>query len=89
MIFKISPPIIVTLKLFSGIDKQLSQGTYDPEKGIRLELPRGTRLKKALKIIGLTGLSSNIYYKNGARISTWNKLTDGDEVSCLKASGGG
>jgi hypothetical protein len=89
MISKLSSPITVTLKLFSGIDKQLTQGTYDPEKGIRLDLPKGTRLKKALKIIGLTDLSMNIYYKNGVRISTWNKLADGDEVSCLKASGGG
>jgi hypothetical protein len=81
--------VTVRIKLFSGIDRELDLKNYDPASGVSLTLPSGTRLRRALKNIGVADLSRNIYFRNGKRISVWAKLGDGDEVSCLRASGGG
>lgn len=81
--------VSVRIKFFSGIDKELNLQNYDPASGVALTLPHGTRLRRALKSLGVADLSRNIYFSNGKRISVWARLGDGDEVSCLRASGGG
>lgn len=81
--------ISVRIKFFSGIDKELKLDNYDPAEGMLMKVPSGKRLKWALKNAGMTSFSSCAYFRNGSRISTWTKLKDGDEVSCLKPSGGG
>ncbi len=81
--------INITIKLFSGIEKETTLKNYDPGKGIILEFSSKVRLKKILKDLGLSNLSSNAYFRNGERIGLWSKLNDGDEISCLKPSGGG
>ena len=81
--------ITVTLKFFSGMHRELSLKHYDPGKGITLTVKEGTRLKKALKDLGIRGLSSNAYFRSGERIGLWTKLRSGDEVSCLRPTGGG
>ena len=86
---KMKKKITVTIKLFSGIDKEISLDNYDPSSSISLDYNSRIRLKKVLKDLGLTNLSTNAYFRNGERIGLWSKLDDGDEVSCLKPSGGG
>lgn len=81
--------ISVTIKLFSGIDKELNLRNYDQAKGIRIALDSNKRLRSILKEIGLKKLSSYIYFLQGERISRWKMIKDGDEISCLKPSGGG
>jgi hypothetical protein len=81
--------IEVTFKFFSGIHKEISLPSYDPAEGLKVTLKKGTRLKKALKEMGLQNLSSNAYFSGGERIGLWKKLKDGEEISCLKPSGGG
>jgi hypothetical protein len=81
--------ISIRIKFFSGIDKELKLENYNPAEGIAMNVPSGKRLKWALKTVGMTSFSSNIYFRSGVRISTWSKLKDGDEITCLKAAGGG
>jgi hypothetical protein len=81
--------ISIRIKFFSGIDKELKLEQYDPSRGITMNIPAGKRLKWALKNAGMTSFSGNAFFRSGERISTWTKLKDGDEVSCLKPSGGG
>jgi len=81
--------ISVRIKFFSGIDKELKLSDYDPAVGILMKIPSGKRLKWALKHAGMTSFSGNAFFRSGSRIRTWTKLKDGDEVSCLKPSGGG
>ncbi len=81
--------ISIRIKFFSGIDKELNLKSYDPAEGIAMNIRPGRRLRWALKGLGVLDLSRNIYFRNGERISTWARLRDGDEVSCLRPSGGG
>jgi hypothetical protein len=81
--------ISIRIKFFSGIDKELKLEQYDPSRGITMKIPAGKRLKWALKNAGMTSFSGYAFFRSGERISTWTKLKDGDEVSCLKPSGGG
>lgn len=81
--------ISIRIKFFSGIDKELNLKNYNPSDGLSMSIPSGKRLKWALKTAGMKQFSSCAYFRNGQRISTWSKLKDGDEVSCLKPSGGG
>lgn len=81
--------ITVRIKFFSGIDKDLKFENYNPAEGMSLTIPSGKRLKFALKSAGLTHFSSYAYYRSGERISTWTKLKEGDEISCLRPAGGG
>lgn len=81
--------INVRIKLFSGIDKELKLEKFDPGQGVLMKVPSGKRLKWALKNLGMADISRNVYFRNGRRISAWAKLKEGDEVTCLRASGGG
>jgi hypothetical protein len=81
--------ITVTLKFFSGLDKDLKLKGYDPAKGIAVTVPDGTRLKKILKSMGLKNISSHSFFLNAERVSAWTKLQEGNEVSCLRPSAGG
>jgi hypothetical protein len=81
--------ISVRIKFFSGIDKELRLGNHNPAVGITLNVPSGKRLRWALKTVGMTSFSSNIYFRSGARISPWTKLKEGDEITCLRTAGGG
>jgi len=86
---KMGRMISVRMKFFSGIDKELSLHNYNPAEGIVIHVPSGTRLRRVLKDLGAQRRSSYVCFRNGQRIGMWTKLHDGDEVSCLKPSGGG
>jgi hypothetical protein len=81
--------ISIRIKFFSGIDKELKLNNYDPAVGIAMKIPSGKRLKWALKNAGMIKFSSYAFFRSGERISLWSKMRDGDEVSCLRPSGGG
>lgn len=79
----------ITVKLYSGLDRELGIPSHDLGTGLIVTVPAGKRLRHVLKRLGMTGLSQFAYFRNGERISQWTKLGDGDEISCLRPSGGG
>jgi hypothetical protein len=81
--------ISIRIKFFSGIDKELKLKNYNPAEGITMNIPSGKRLRWALKTVGMTSFSNNVYFRSGVRISTWAKLKGGDEITCLRPAGGG
>jgi hypothetical protein len=81
--------ILVTVKLFSGLDREIPLSDYNRTEGITMEIKRGTRLRKILKAIGMKNLSYNAYFLNGVRIGLWEKINEDSEVSCMKPAGGG
>ncbi len=81
--------ITVTIKLYSGITRDMDLENYDPSKGLTLTVSKGTRLKKILKELGVSNLSRLAYFRSGERMGLWSRVKDGDEISCLKPSGGG
>lgn len=81
--------ILVRVKLFSGLDREIPLRNYNRAEGITVEIKRGTRLRKILRLIGMRNLSSNAYFLNGVRIGRWEKINQDSEVSCMKPAGGG
>lgn len=88
-IFRKKSPITVTIKLYSGLHRDLNIKNYDLGKGLIINTVNGASLRSVLKEIGMENRSSISYFLNGGRISLGTSLKDGDEVSCLKPSGGG
>jgi hypothetical protein len=89
MLFRKPTRAKVTIKLFSGINRDLGLSDYDPSRGIELEVREGVRLKKVLKGLGMRKLMHNAYFQNGERAGLWTRLRNGDEISCIKPSAGG
>jgi hypothetical protein len=81
--------IIVRIRLFSGIHRDIGLTGYDSASGIEVRVKKGTLLRTALRRVGFSRLSGYVFFRGGERISPWRSLKDGDEVSCLKPSGGG
>jgi hypothetical protein len=81
--------IAVRIKLFSGIDRELRLENYDRAEGIVIHMPSGKKLKWALKSLGVEKISRYAFFRSGERISPSTKVNDGDEISCLKPTGGG
>ncbi len=81
--------IIITLKLYSGIDKELNIRNYDNSLGIMLNVQKGSSLRSILKQAGIRKLSRFIYFCSGHHVSLWKRFYEPAEVSCLKVSGGG
>ncbi len=81
--------ITVKVRLFAGLDKDVDVKAYDRHKGITLNVPDGTRLKKVVKMIGLSDRYSLVYFIHGERVGLWKKLEDGDEIACLRPTAGG
>lgn len=81
--------ILITLKLYSGIHRDIGIHDYSPETGIIFNVKPGIRLRKVLKMAGIKKPGNYVYFSEGERIGLWNKLLNSREVSCLKQSGGG
>jgi hypothetical protein len=81
--------IFITVKFYSGIEKELKIDDYDMGKGVVYPVKPGIRLRSLLKNAGLKKLSRFCYFSDGARISSWKKFYESSEVSCLRISGGG
>jgi hypothetical protein len=81
--------IFVTIKLYSGLDREIPLSDYNRAQGIALEIKRGTRLRKILKSIGMKNLSYNAYFLKGVRIGLCEKIFEDSEIACIKPAGGG
>ncbi len=81
--------ILITIKFYSGIEKELTIENYDMVNGVVFSVNHGTRLGKILHGTGLKKLSRFCFFSNGVRISTWTRFYKPSEISCLKMSGGG
>lgn len=81
--------ITIKVRLFAGLDQHVNLKTYDRHEGLNLNIPRGTRLKKVVKMLELPDRHLLAYFINGERVGLWRKLEDGDDVSCLKPVAGG
>ena len=84
--FKKKKKISINIKLLAGLDKISG---YNPETGIRLEAAEGTRLKKVLKQIDLPQDQPLSFLINGNKVSSRERLQDGDEVFCFLPFAGG
>jgi len=81
--------LTVKVRLFGGIDKDSNVGDYDRNEGLTLKIPKGTRLKKVAKKIGLSKPYTLVFFINGKRAGLWKKLEEGDEITLLKPAAGG
>ena len=81
--------ITIKIRLFAGLDQDADLKDYDRETGLDLNIPRGTRLKKVVKLIGLPNRHLLAYFINGEQVELGRKLEDGDDISCLKPAAGG
>ena len=81
--------INVKIKLFSGLDRQAGVDDYDPDIGIDLDISRGTRLKKVIRLIGLNRYDATAFFVNGRKAGLRERLNDGDVVFCMRPIVGG
>ena len=81
--------IIVTVKLFSGLDQEAGIKDYDPDAGLELEFADGVRLNKALKKYNLAQSGSVALFINGNQVEPKEKLKDGDIIFCMRPVAGG
>jgi len=81
--------IIITVKYYSGIEKEIGIDNYDMGKGVIYSVKPGTRLRKIIKGTGLKRLSRFCFFSGGERVSIWKRVYESSEVSCLRISGGG
>ena len=81
--------ITIKVRLFAGLDQDAELNGHDRQEGLNLNVPRGTRLKKVVKMIGLADRHLLAYFINGERVGLRQKLEDGDDISCLKPAAGG
>jgi hypothetical protein len=86
---RMNSTININIKLYSGIHLEMNIPGHNPSLGTDIELKKNTKLKTALKKIGIKKPSQYIYFRKGIRIGLWTRLENLDEISCLKASGGG
>lgn len=87
--FRSRKNITVIVKLYSGLDKEVSLKDYNPYKGLTLQVRERTRLKAILKGLGLKNLSMYAYFINGQRAGLWTRPRENDEISCFRPSAGG
>jgi len=81
--------ISVRVKFFSGIEKEIQLRDYNPKIGVIMTVSPRKRLRYLVKSAGLNTSYPYIFIRDGRRITKWARLRDGDEISCLKPSGGG
>lgn len=81
--------IIITLKLYSGLEKELKIPDYNANSGVIIRVNKGTKLKNIIADSGLQKLSGYAFFSGGERINLRTKFMESAEISCLKISGGG
>ena len=81
--------ITIKVKLFAGLDRDTGVENYDHDEGITFNVSAGTRLKKVVKMIGLSDRYSLVYFIRGEQVGLRKKLDDGDEIACLRPAAGG
>lgn len=86
MLFQKKKKISVNVKLLAGLDQ--IEG-YDAAKGIQLDLPDKTQLKRLFKEVDLPGDQPVSFIVNGEKAGPKDRLSDGDEVFCFLPFAGG
>lgn len=86
MIFGKKKKIRVNVKLLAGLDQQ--EG-YDATRGIQVEVPEKTKLKRLLKVIDLPVNQPVSFIVNGEKAKPGDRLAEGDEVFCFLPFAGG
>ena len=81
--------ITVKIKLYSGLDRQVKIGHYDPDSGIDLQIVKGARLKKVFKQLGLSTHESTVGFINGKKAALSDKVKEGDVVYFMRPVSGG
>ena len=81
--------ITIRVKLYSGLDRQAKIDHYDSDSGIDLQIVKGTRLKKVMKILGLSTHESTVGFINGKKAGLSEKVNNGDAVYFMKPVSGG
>ncbi|MBC8179363.1 MAG: MoaD/ThiS family protein [Desulfobacteraceae bacterium] len=81
--------ISVTVRLFTGLDRDAREVDQNPRDGITFNLPKGTRLRRLTKELDLPDRYSLAYFVNGKQAGLLRKLKEGDEIACLRPSAGG
>ena len=77
----------ITLEVFGSLRQHLS--TYDPERGLEVEVPEGTRLSGLFAHLNLPVTESNMVTVNNRLAEEDEPLTDGASVLVLPYAGGG
>lgn len=62
---------------------------YDPYGGLVLDMPEGARLRTLVKQLRVPGYKRLQYFIDGKRVGLWRKLSDGEEITCLRPLAGG
>ena len=88
MLFK-KETVQIQVKLFSGLDTTAGLTGYDPEKGIDMELPEGTRIKKVVRSLGLPSRDAMVVFLNGKQARLGDKIKNRDVLFCMKPVSGG
>ena len=81
--------IEIHIKLFTGLHREAAVNDYDIERGFKLEVPKGTTIKKVAKMLKLPEHHSLAYFVNGQQVDLWKKLEEESEIACMKPSAGG
>jgi molybdopterin converting factor small subunit len=81
--------ITIRVKLYSGLDCQAKIDNYDPDSGIDLQVENEARLKKVMKILGLSTHESTVGFINGKKAGLSAKVNNGDAVYFMKPVSGG
>jgi sulfur carrier protein ThiS len=84
-----SKRISINIKLLSGLHKDAVVQDYDPYNGAILHVPVGSRLKAVVRQLKFPDPHAVAYFIDGNRVGLWQKLKDGDVISCLKPASGG
>jgi len=89
VIFRKKENISVTVKLHTGLHRELNLDDYNPADGVVLTIPGPCRVRRVVKSLGLRDPARCAYFINGERAGLFTRVKNGDEISCFKPSAGG
>lgn len=87
--FRSKATIKIKVKLYGGLDALAKIENYDPEAGLRLDVPENIRLEKVIKKIGLGKTGSIRLFVNGNAAKLRDQLNNGDVIFCMRPMAGG
>ena len=87
--FRSKATIQIKVKLYGGLDAFARIENYDPEAGLRLDVPENIRLGKVIKKIGLGKTGSIRLFVNGNAAKLRDQLKNGDAIFCMRPMAGG
>ncbi len=79
----------VNVRLFGGLAEDAKLKDYDADKGLTINVPEGTRIKKLAKILGLPERHILAYFIDGKKVGLRDRVRHSCQVICLRPSAGG